>query len=247
MKSWNEIRKAATAFSKRWKNAYDVKSQAQSFLKEFFELFGLDTVTQATFEQGRILVEMKSKGKDLDAAFGRAGVPSPAAINSTTKVALGRDCGAERSPRPTKTIYDGDTAISVRHINGYLIDAPDVIVESRNAAPSLLRQCPKVCARIEAVRQMRLASKKEATRRKADTPSIYDEIRQPESGSYIVRRHNAQYAPITVKPYRGAHDRFLIVDSTVYHIGALLKDLGKSLFAYSKLVTSAATILTQLP
>ena len=89
MKSWNEIRKAATAFSKRWKGAYDEKSQAQSFLKEFFEVFGVDTVTQATFEhrvkfsdgsQGfvdcfwpsTILVEMKSKGKDLDAAFGQA-------------------------------------------------------------------------------------------------------------------------------------------------------------------------------
>ena len=35
MKSWNEIRKAATAFSKRWKAAHDEKSQAQSFLKEF--------------------------------------------------------------------------------------------------------------------------------------------------------------------------------------------------------------------
>ena len=89
MKSWNEIRKAATVFSKRWKGAYDEKSQAQSFLKEFFEVFGVDTVTQATFEhrvkfsdgsQGfvdcfwpsTILVEMKSKGKDLDAAFGQA-------------------------------------------------------------------------------------------------------------------------------------------------------------------------------
>ena len=40
MKSWNEIRKAAKAFSKRWKNAYDEKSQAQSFLKEFFAVFG---------------------------------------------------------------------------------------------------------------------------------------------------------------------------------------------------------------
>ena len=38
MKSLNEIRKAATAFSKRWKGAYDEKSQAQSFLKEFFEV-----------------------------------------------------------------------------------------------------------------------------------------------------------------------------------------------------------------
>jgi len=43
MKSWNEIRKAATAFSRRWKTAYDEKSQAQSFLKESFELFGVDT------------------------------------------------------------------------------------------------------------------------------------------------------------------------------------------------------------
>ena len=45
MKSWNEIRKAATAFSKRWKDAYDEKSQAQSFLKEFFAVFGVDAVT----------------------------------------------------------------------------------------------------------------------------------------------------------------------------------------------------------
>ena len=46
MKSWNEIRKAAMAFSRRWKDAYDEKSQAQSFLKEFFELFGVDVVIQ---------------------------------------------------------------------------------------------------------------------------------------------------------------------------------------------------------
>ena len=43
MKSWNEIRKNATAFAKRWKTAFDEKSQAQSFLKEFFEVFGVDT------------------------------------------------------------------------------------------------------------------------------------------------------------------------------------------------------------
>ena len=49
MKSWNEIRKAATAFSKRWKNAYDEGSQALSFLREFFAVFGVDAVTVATF------------------------------------------------------------------------------------------------------------------------------------------------------------------------------------------------------
>ena len=37
----------------------------------------------------------------------------------------------------------------------------------------------------------------------------------------------AMYAPISVKTYTKAHDRFLIIDDTVYHIGASLKDLGK--------------------
>lgn len=46
-------------------------------------------------------------------------------------------------------------------------------------------------------------------------------------------RHNAQYAPITVKPFNNAHDRFLIIDDKVYHIGASLKDLGKKWFAFS--------------
>ena len=31
------------------------------------------------------------------------------------------------------------------------------------------------------------------------------------------------------------HDRFLIIDDTVYHLGASLKDLGKKLFAFSKM------------
>ncbi len=45
--------------------------------------------------------------------------------------------------------------------------------------------------------------------------------------------HNAQYAPIDIKPFNKAHDRFLIIDDKVYHIGASLKDLGKKWFAFS--------------
>ena len=41
-------------------------------------------------------------------------------------------------------------------------------------------------------------------------------------------KHNAQYPPIEIKPFNKAHDRFLIVDDKVYHIGASLKDLGKN-------------------
>ena len=45
-----------------------------------------------------------------------------------------------------------------------------------------------------------------------------------------LQRYNAQYPPITLKPCRGIHDRLLLIDGTVtYHIGASLKDLGKSL------------------
>ncbi|MDE6289008.1 MAG: ORF6N domain-containing protein [Muribaculaceae bacterium] len=50
-----------------------------------------------------------------------------------------------------------------------------------------------------------------------------------------VERHNEQYPGVTLHEYRKAHDRFLIIDEDVYHIGASLKDLGKKLFAFSKM------------
>ena len=63
-----------------------------------------------------------------------------------------------------------------------------------------------------------------------------------------LQRYNAQYPPVAVKAYHGAHDRFLLVDETVtYHIGASLKDLGKSLFAFSRLELPAREILDRLP
>lgn len=56
-------------------------------------------------------------------------------------------------------------------------------------------------------------------------------------------RHNSQYPPIDIRTYRDSHDRFLIVDETdVYHIGASLKDLGKKMFAFSKLDIPSAVI-----
>lgn len=47
------------------------------------------------------------------------------------------------------------------------------------------------------------------------------------------QRHNSQYEPIDIQTYRRAHDRFLIIDEEIYHLGASLKDLGKKLFAFS--------------
>jgi hypothetical protein len=42
------------------------------------------------------------------------------------------------------------------------------------------------------------------------------------------------------------HDRFLIIDHTVYHIGSSLKDLGKKLFAFSKMDMKDTDILEKL-
>lgn len=59
-------------------------------------------------------------------------------------------------------------------------------------------------------------------------------------------RYNSQYPQIDIHTYQHAHDRFLIVDGTVYHIGASLKDLGKKLFAFSKMKIPANAITNLL-
>ena len=59
-------------------------------------------------------------------------------------------------------------------------------------------------------------------------------------------RHNDQYPPVDVRTCKLSHDRFLIVDDAVYHIGASLKDLGKKWFAFSKLSLPAEMIINLL-
>ena len=61
-----------------------------------------------------------------------------------------------------------------------------------------------------------------------------------------IQRHNAEYPPVTVKEYRQSHDRFLIIDADVYHIGASLKDLGKKWFAFSRLHFSPQELLERI-
>ena len=62
-----------------------------------------------------------------------------------------------------------------------------------------------------------------------------------------IDKHNDQYPPINIRTYRNSHDRFLIVDDKeVYHIGASLKDLGKKMFAFSKLEIDPGLITDKL-
>lgn len=61
-----------------------------------------------------------------------------------------------------------------------------------------------------------------------------------------IERHNDQYAPIDVRQASRIHDRFMVIDDTLYHIGASIKDLGLKLFAFSKMETSPEVILNSL-
>jgi hypothetical protein len=50
-----------------------------------------------------------------------------------------------------------------------------------------------------------------------------------------LERHNRQYPTVNVRESDRYHDRFLIIDNMVYHLGASLKDLGKKLFAFCRM------------
>jgi hypothetical protein len=62
--------------------------------------------------------------------------------------------------------------------------------------------------------------------------------------AFISMRHHSQYPTIQLVRHTTSHDRFLIIDDAeVYHISASLKDLGKKLFAFSKLDIEPSAII----
>ena len=72
------------------------------------------------------------------------------------------------------------------------------------------------------------------------TKTITKELKQD------IEKYNKQYNNIELKEFKHSHDRFLIIDDDIYHIGASLKDLGKKIFAFSKLEMDKNLILDKL-
>ncbi len=87
--SWNEIRTRAVAFSTEWREASSEDAESQSFWNEFFNVFGVSLRRVASFEKrvrnidgkdgyidllwkGVLLIEHKSRGKNLDSAWKQA-------------------------------------------------------------------------------------------------------------------------------------------------------------------------------
>ncbi len=169
-----------------------------------------------------------------------------------------------------KIIYLNESQkVMVKNINGYLIDAPDIFIESRvkslndvpqmvygnkptdggflflteiekedilkkepsaekyikqilgseeyinnkkryciwlvNANPSDLRKSTEIMKRVEAVKQFRLNSTKAATKKDAETPTLFQEVRQPTEGFYLlvprVSSERRRYVPIGFMSY----------------------------------------------
>ena len=62
-----------------------------------------------------------------------------------------------------------------------------------------------------------------------------------------LEKYNKQYQTIEIKTNKNFHDRFLIIDDKeVYHLGASLKDLGKKVFAFSKMDREFLNVLEKL-
>ena len=190
------------------------------------------------------------------------------------------------SPREAKTIFDSGKAIPAAHINGYLMDAQDVWIESRTkplcdvpemtkgsspvdggsllidkedlprfsnvpelvrrfvgaheflhneeryclwlagASPAMIHESSHVIERIKACQTFRLSSTKAATRKYAEQPARFMEIRQPDTNYIIFPRHsseNRRYIPLGyMDPEVICGDANLMLPSaTLYHFGVL--------------------------
>lgn len=202
--------------------------------------------------------------------------------------------GFSLSDSASHIIFDGERIVQANNINAYLIDAPDVFVNSRqspicdvpamvfgnmandgghlilsveekdslmsswqyagkyirafvgadefinnrkryclwlkDASPVELRQSAEVVRRIEMVRKVRSESKRSGTRKMADYPSLFGEIRQPEGTYLLVPRVSSErrrYVPIGFMDAAIiASDAVQIIPSaTLYHFGVLTSNV----------------------
>ena len=100
-----------------------------------------------------------------------------------------------------------------------------------NAEPQHLKKCPLIVARIQKVREHRESSSREATRKLAQTPSLFGEIRQPESGHYLLvpstSSERRKYIPIGFMNSSdiSSNANLLVPNATLYEFGVLTSQM----------------------
>ena len=95
-----------------------------------------------------------------------------------------------------------------------------------DAQPEEIRALPEIRRRVDAVRKFRESSKREATVKLADSPSLFGEIRQPESNYVLIPRHSSEtrkYIPIAIfdTSYIASDSCVTMPNATLYHFGVL--------------------------
>ena len=98
----------------------------------------------------------------------------------------------------------------------WLVDCP----------PDELRKMPLVYQRVQNVREFRLASKKTATRKSADTPTLFQEIRQPKDNYILVPRHSSERRRYIPMSYVSSEiicgdSNQMIPNADLFHFGVL--------------------------
>ncbi len=207
-------------------------------------------------------------------------------------VIIGMTYGKLSNP---KKLYDGDRLTWVNHINGYLVDAPDVFIQSRgkpltkgfpemskgsqptdggyllmseierkelitkypeanefirpfvgsddlikgkkrfclwlkNVSPSKYRHIQPIIERLKGVTESRSKSPTESVRRDADTPTLFTQIRQPET-NYLavpeVSSENRRYIPISflTPDIIGSNKLYMVSNADKYMFGVLISNV----------------------
>jgi len=115
----------------------------------------------------------------------------------------------------------------------YINNLPRYCLWLKGITPAALLKMPLIIERVERVRQMRLASTKAATRKSADTPTLFQEIRQPDDDYIIipsVSSEKRRYIPIGFmsKKVIANNAVHVIPNATLYHFGILTSNVHMS-------------------
>lgn len=97
--------------------------------------------------------------------------------------------------------------------------------------PKIIQSVPPVMDAIKSVAEIRAKSNRDATRKLAETPMLFGEIRQPEEGEYLIvpstSSKNRKYIPIGFLPCTviSSNANLIIPDTNLYHFGVLTSNV----------------------
>lgn len=288
-------------FGRGWKNVGNLDYVACWYKKACEMMQGTEIrsalVSTNSVTQGEAVANLWkplfAQGAHFDFAYRTFRWDSEASIKAHVYcVIIGFSVAPNQKP---KVIYTVDREETVAHIDGYLLDAPDVFVESQkkpicdvpeivignmpidggalsdispeekadivlrypqskemfrrfigaqeylnnkerwclwllNISPAAIKLCPPVLEKVKRVKKLRAASKREATRKSAETPTLFQEIRHPDTEYIVVPKVSSErrrYIPMGfLSPDVIASDlAFLIPDASLYHFGVLTSNV----------------------